>query len=315
MYTNIRLAGLPRKGRIANVAHGRYTVNEVEERSKVPASTLRQWERRYGFPKPDRSESGYRLYSDEDIAHIESMKRHIANGIPASRAADLVRSQEETGGTPRPVASLKEDLVQALVDLDDGLADRVLSEAHALHPVEAVMLHVMRNAMIEIGDRWHAGAISTTTEHFASSYIQGRLRALLGLAGKNASGPTVIVACAPRDQHELGAMMAAVCLRREGYRVLYVGANTPLSDLRDMSGRVSADAVLISASTPDSVHALADQRAHLDDIAPVLAFGGMAFDARPQLAETFGGVYLSKNLEAAMGAFRSLVKQRQGVVT
>lgn len=296
------------------MTHGRYTVNEVEERSKVPASTLRQWERRYGFPKPERSESGYRLYSDADIAHIEAMKRHIANGIPASRAADLVRSRETATETPRPVASLKDELVQALVDLDDGRADRVLSEAHALHPVESVMLHVMRNAMSEIGDRWHAGAITTTTEHFASSYIQGRLRALLGMAGKNSQGATVIVACAPGDQHELGAMMVAVCLRREGYRALYVGANTPLVDLRGMSDQVRADAVLISASTADSLRALMDKKAFLDGIAPVLAFGGMAFDARPQLAENLGGVYLSKDLEAAMGAFRALVGAREGVV-
>lgn len=298
------------------MSHGRYTVNEVEERSKVPASTLRQWERRYGFPKPDRSESGYRLYSDADIAHIEAMKRHIANGIPASRAADLVRSREATTTeAPRPVASLKDELVQALVDLDDGRADQVLSEAHALHPVESVMLHVMRNAMIDIGDRWHAGAITTTTEHFASSYIQGRLRALLGMAGKNSHGPTVIVACAPSDQHELGAMMVAVSLRREGYRVLYVGANTPVADLREMSERVDADAVLISASTPDSVRALMDETSHLTDIAPVLAFGGLAFDARPQLAEKLGGVYLSKDLDAAMGALRSLAGAREGVAT
>lgn len=290
-------------------------MNEVEERSKVPASTLRQWERRYGFPKPDRSESGYRLYTDGDIAHIESMKRHIANGIPASRAADLVRSQDSASDAPRPVASLKDDLVQALVDLDEMRAEQVLSEAHALHPVEAVMLHVMRNAMIEVGDRWHAGAITTTTEHFASSYIQGRLRALLGLAARNSSGAVVIVACAPGDQHELGAMMVSVCLRREGYRVLYTGANTPLEDLREMSGRVGAAAVLLSASTPDTLRTLVEQRNYLEGIAPVLAFGGLAFDARPQMAETLGGVYLSKNLEAAMGAFRSLVEDRQGVAT
>ena len=297
------------------MAHGIYTVNEVEERSKVPASTLRQWERRYGFPKPDRSESGYRLYSDADVAHIEAMKRHIANGIPASRAADLVRSQQTTPEAPRPAASLSDDLVQALIDLDDERADAVLGEAHALHPVESVMAHVMRTAMIEIGDRWEAGTVSTATEHFASSYLQGRLRALLGLAGRNPHAPAVVVACAPTEQHELGALMVAVSLRREGYRVLYTGANSRLKDLRDMSRRVEAEAVMLSASTPDAVRALMEETQVMDGIAPVLAFGGMAFDAQPQLAEGLGGLYLSKDLEAAMGAFHSLVAVEQGVVT
>ena len=73
------------------MGRGKFTVNEVEERTKVPAGTLRQWERRYGFPCPERSDSGYRLYSEDDIRSIETMKHHIADGIPASRAAELVK--------------------------------------------------------------------------------------------------------------------------------------------------------------------------------------------------------------------------------
>ncbi|MEX2501217.1 MAG: MerR family transcriptional regulator, partial [Trueperaceae bacterium] len=73
------------------MSRGKFTVHEVEERTDVPAATLRQWERRYGCPKPERSTSGYRLYADVDLRVIETMKRYIDDGVPASRAADLVR--------------------------------------------------------------------------------------------------------------------------------------------------------------------------------------------------------------------------------
>ncbi len=282
------------------MARGKYTVNEVEERTGVPASTLRQWERRYGLPMPERSDAGYRLYGDGDLGDIRAMKAHVDDGVPASRAAAMVKERALPVSGPRPVASLRSDLVAALVDLDDERSDRVLSEAHALHTVEAVVLELLGPAMIDLGNLWHDGKIATTTEHFASSYVNGRLRALLALAGGQRSSPSVIVACAPLDQHELGALMLAVMLRRHGYQVYFVGANTPVEDLASMARELQPFAVMISASSIDSVHQLVDKRAQLEGIAPVLALGGYGFNADPTLAGRVGGQYLGATVPEAL---------------
>ena len=287
---------------------GKYTVNEVEERTGVPAATLRQWERRYGFPLPERSGSGYRLYGDDDLRHILAMKRHIDDGVPASRAAEMVRVEEAGARGPRPVSKLKDELVAALLELDEAQADRVVGEAHALHPLEDVVLDLFRNTMFDLGQRWHDGEINTTTEHFASSYVQGRLRQLMSLAGTNRHGQRVIVACAPHDQHEIGAMMLAVMLRREGYLVYYVGANTPVADLAAMARDVRPAVVMVSASSLDSVQFLLEQRAHLAAIAPVVAFGGHGFDEDPRRAELAGGVYLGHDIPAALKRLAELLR-------
>lgn len=287
---------------------GKYTVNEVEERTGVPAATLRQWERRYGFPLPERSASGYRLYGDDDLRHIGAMKRYIDDGVPASRAAEMVRSDEAGARGPRPMTKLRSELVAALLELDEAQADRVVGEAHALHPLEDVVLDLFRNAMLDLGQKWHDGEINTTTEHFASSYVQGRLRQLMSLSGTNRHGPRVIVACAPHDQHEIGAMMLAVMLRREGYLVFYVGANTPVADLVAMARDVGPAAVMVSASSLDSVQFLLDQRAHLDGIAPVVAYGGRAFDEDPRRAELAGGVYLGTDIPVALERLAELLQ-------
>jgi len=270
---------------------GKYTVNEVEDRTGVPAATLRQWERRYGFPLPERSASGYRLYGDDDLRHIAAMKRHIDDGVPASRAAEMVRAQEAGARGPRPLTKLRDELVAALLELDESQADRVVGEAHALHPLEDVVLDLFRSTMLDLGQKWHEGKINTTTEHFASSYIQGRLRQLMSLS-----------------QHEIGAMMLAVMLRREGYLVFYVGANTPVADLAAMARDVDPAAVMISASSLDSVQYLLDQRAHLDGIAPVVAFGGHGFDEDPRRADLAGGVYLGTDIPAALKRLAELLQ-------
>lgn len=297
------------------MALGKYTVNEVEDRTGVPAATLRQWERRYGFPLPERTESGYRLYGDDDLRHIRAMKRHIDDGVPASRAADMVRESGRVAHGPRPLDALRVDLVGALVDLDEARADRVVGEAHALHPLESVVLDLFQSTVLELGEMWHDGKIATTTEHFASSYILGRLRQLMSLAGNSANGQRVIVACAPLDQHEIGAMMLDVMLRREGYHVLYVGANTPVADLADMARAVRPVAVMVSASSVDAIDQLMAHRAHLVGIAPIVAFGGHGFNEDPRRVEPLGGVYLGPAVPEALRLLAQRIREAnaQGV--
>lgn len=304
-----RIAGNA-KGR--NVSRGRYTVNEVEERTKVSGSTLRQWERRYGFPKPERSDSGYRLYCDADVSSIEAMKRFIAEGVPASKAAELVKRLEPVSSAASTLIGLQQALVEAFIALDETQADRIFSEAHSLHTVEAV-LELARKTMVEIGTLWHQGHILTTTEHFASAYVAGRLRALMSLMGNSKTAPSVIVACAPLDQHELGALTLAVLLRRAGYRVYYVGANTPVRELREMANALRPLGVMISASSSESLQRLSESRSYLQGMAPVIAFGGVAFNRQPELPKVLGGTFLAQDATAAIERFNELV-QEQGAM-
>lgn len=294
------------------MGRGKYTVNEVEDRTQVPGGTLRQWERRYDFPCPERSDSGYRLYSEDDIRNIQAMKRYIDDGIPASRAAELVQEQvrEIVTTSGRPTQALRDGLIDALVALDEEAADRIFSEAHALHPVETVLNEMIRPAMVEIGQRWHDGTLLTTTEHFASSYVQGRLRSLLSFTGHNRFAPVVVVACAPLDQHELGALMLAVSLRRRGYHVLYFGANTPVADLVATAKERHAVALMISASTGESLDELRARGPLLHGAAPVVVFGGPAFNQRPDAAAELGGVFLADNVVDAARDFDDLATRR-----
>lgn len=285
---------------------GKYTVNEVEERTSVPATTLRQWERRYGFPQPERSESGYRLYDEVDLERIGIMKRYIDDGVPASRAASLVKQSEIK--TSSPMASLQKELVRVLVNLDEAKGIELLNEAYALYSVDLVIFDVLAPAIVEIGELWHQGQINVTTEHFASSFIAGRLHNLLGFSPNIRNAPSVIVACAPGEQHELAALMLAVCLRRAGYGVYYVGANTPIQDLIEMSLKVSPVAVMISASTPKALEGLAVSKEVLKTMQGYLIFGGRAFRGNSELARSLGGMYLGEDIPQVVEHFDRLIQ-------
>ncbi len=289
------------------VSRDRYTVNEVEARTDVPAGTLRQWERRYGIPKPERSASGYRLYCENDIRNIEQMKRRIAAGTPASRAAELIQEPEALPGS---VSSLQTALLDALLKLDEAKADEIFSQAYSLHGVETVLSELAQHTMAELGSRWHRGETPVTTEHFASAYLQGRLRTLMSATPNLVGGAVIIVACAPLEQHELGALVLAILLRRAGRRVYYLGANTPVKDLRELADTLGPVGVMISASLPKSVALLTEAKTYLVGIAPVLGFGGPAFNHRPELAETLSGTFLAPDAPGAVRRLAQLIQQR-----
>jgi len=294
---------------------GKYTVGEVEERTGVPASSLRQWERRYGFPTPERSASGYRYYSETDLAAIVRMRDLVAEGVPASRAAAMVKEAQTVAVAARPTSDLARDLAAELVSLDADGAERVLAEAVALYPVDVVLLEVVRAALVRVGDLWHAGEIGVATEHFASNLMQARLRGLLGMLPDLEGGHRVIVACAPGEHHEMGALVLATLLRRAGFKVFYLGANTPVADLAELAREQEADAVLLSVTTREPLMGLRGEREALRSLSALLVLGGAAVASEPELAAELGGVFLgndARKVVPELGALLSKARRGKG---
>ena len=95
---------------------GVYTIAEVEAMTGLSAEVLRQWERRYGFPKPRRTPGGHRLYSAEDVEALKTIKRWLEEGATPKAAIRRYLAQEvrpEDLGTGLLEALLRGDLAGA----------------------------------------------------------------------------------------------------------------------------------------------------------------------------------------------------------
>lgn len=233
---------------------GVYTIAEVEERTGLSSALLRQWERRYGFPHPERSPGGHRLYSEVDLTALRQIKTWITEGIAPSQAIRRYLDGLTQEG-PRAPEALSTELEEALVRANTELAERIIAEAHRLYPLEVVVMDIISPTLRRIGDGWHLGRITTAQEHLASTYLRGRLQEFLRLMG-GSLGPSVVVSTLPGEQHELGSLVTALFLRRAGYTVHYLGPNTPLSDLKGFAEKTGAKAVVLSAIQPISLESL-----------------------------------------------------------
>ncbi|PZA08819.1 MULTISPECIES: MerR family transcriptional regulator [unclassified Meiothermus] len=284
---------------------GVYTIAEVEERTGLSSALLRQWERRYGFPQPERSPGGHRLYSEADLAALRQIKAWIGEGIAPSQAVRRYLDSLTQEG-PRAPETLSAELEEALVRADTESAERVMAEAHRLYPLETVVLQIISPTLQRIGDGWHLGRITTAQEHLASTYLRGRLQELLRLMG-GSLGPGVVVSTLPGEQHELGSLVTALFLRRAGYTVHYLGPNTPLGDLKSFVERTGAKAAVLSAMQPISLESL--PRGALEGLAPVVVVGGRAAKNHPELVERLGGRYLGNDPRLLAETLGPLLKE------
>jgi MerR family transcriptional regulator, light-induced transcriptional regulator len=303
-----------------------FTAGEVEERTGVPATTLRQWERRYGLPNPQRTASGYRLYSQNDITLIEFFKARISEGISVSRAAQLyslersLPSHQNLAAETHPRAAAPGALVGQLVDStiqgDSLKADKILAQAHATMPVENVVLDLIQPTLVEVGERWHRGEITVAHEHQSTHYLRGKLHHLLELAGSPRHGPTVVLACPPDEWHEIGALSIAIFLRRAGIRTHYLGANTPIVDLARFAREVKAAAIMLSMTSTEGVEKLRSQAHLLLEVVPLVVYGGYAFSQNPALAQELGGVHAGNDageaLDFMLAYFEDQLPERDG---
>ncbi len=291
-----------------------YNTKLVVGETGVPADTFRAWERRYGLPRPHRGEGGQRLYSERDIATIRWLRDRTNEGLTISQAVALLESEAEVpavNNQPRSFEALRNDLLHALLRFDASNADTILSEAFALYPLDNVCTSVMQPVLVAVGELWHDGNASVAQEHFTSQFLRRKLLALLNIYDVPEGRATVIAACAPGEQHDLGLLLLALFLVRRNYKVVFLGSDVPSDALQHAVSQVRPNIVCISAaSTTTTDHALhmADEVvAHYPDV--LVFIGGQGVDPANTKHSNIhilvgGGVAAVEEINAALAAKR-----------
>ena len=131
-----------------------------------------------------------------------------------------------------------------------------------------------------LGDRWEAGEASVAQEHFASNLLRGRLLGLAQGWGQG-QGPLAILACLPGEHHELGLLAFGVALRRRGWRITYLGTDSPISAVADISRTLAPAVVVLLSMNPDNFLDHAREIKQLATQVPVVIAGT---GATPEIA-------------------------------
>jgi DNA-binding transcriptional MerR regulator len=303
---------------------GYLRIGELARRTGASPEVLRAWERRYGLLRPTRSQGGFRLYTAADEERIRRMREHLERGVAAAEAARLamdaenlgpdagttppaVLAPEQTAAGPPPLQAAARELTGALDRFDEEQAHAVLDRLLAAYRIETILRELLVPYLHELGERWARGEISVAQEHFASNLLRGRLLGLARGWGQG-HGPAAVLACLPGEQHDLGLLAFGITLYRRGFRIIYLGPDTPIATIHQATESLRPDLVVLAGTVPEPFAAHASAIAELAHLTTV-ALGGAG--ATAELATGTGARLLDQDpVSAAEHMDRDLPRSR-----
>lgn len=278
-----------------NFEVARHPIGVAAERTGLSTDVIRAWERRYGAVEPERDEAGQRLYSDADVERLRLLHRATEGGRSISQVVDLepgalaelVRGDEAARADRRLERPGVEELLELALSMDGPALEVALRRALLVEGLAGFAEHVAAPLLRRVGEGWHEGEITPAQEHVASAAVT---RVLTTVRDGRGTGPVAVIGTLSGERHEVGALMAAATAELAGWRVVYLGADLPPSELADAAAAAGARAVcasVVSPSSTDVAAQLRSLRSRLPDEVEVYAGGSGIAELREEL-ERFG---------------------------
>lgn len=238
----------------------------MERETGLSKDTLRVWERRYGFPAPERDSNGERLYPPAQVQRLVRIKRLI-----------------ERGHRPGKLLALDDEALDALDALDVARIERAATPDHAeldtwlhlvrthdsetlqrqfhrelaRHGVARFVQDIVAPTITRIGEAWSRNEIGVFEEHLFSEQLERLFRATLANLPPVAGTPRVLLTTLSGEEHTLGLLMVEALLTVEDAYPVVLGAQTPIAEIVRAAGAKDVDVVCLSFSSAYSPSAAA----------------------------------------------------------
>ena len=233
------------------------SIAAVERDTGLSKDTLRVWERRYGFPNPERDHFGERIYSIDQVDRLRAIRRLMDTGYRPGKIIGLsledLQALAESVSQPAPIASEDQaaDLDRFMIvlksheieDLRRQLSQRVLRLGLARFVTELVAPLTEK-----VGDTWARGQLEIYEEHLFTESMQVVLRNAISTIPQPGNRPRVLLTTFPSEPHGMGLLMVEALLALEGCRCFSLGVQTPVWDIVLASQAQDIDLVVLSFS-------------------------------------------------------------------
>lgn len=251
-------------------------ISATERETGLGKDTLRVWERRYGFPQPERDANGERLYPTEQVERLRLIKRLVDQGHRPGRL--MAASEEELQALYAPAAApARQDggndlMVRELLALvkthDVPQMRSALNQAMLRQGLQDFVLHSLTALNHAVGEAWMSGEFEIFEEHLYTEQVQALLRQAISTLPARAGSPRILLTTLPEEQHGLGLLMVEALLALDGATCVSLGTQTPLYDIAMAARSQQADVVALSFSIAYPARQIAPQLAQLRSMLP-----------------------------------------------
>ena len=170
------------------------------------------------------------------------------------------------------------------------------NEAMSLYPVDIVTRQLLTPLLIRLGQRWQTSEGSVAEEHFFSVFMRNKLGARFHHRNMRNTGPRLVAACLPGEQHEFGLLLFALAAHARGYRLILLGANMPLDELPHVIERTGSQAVVLSGSVKMETESFQTGLQHLTHNNIPVFIGGRVAEDYPDVIDAAGAIPLHEDL-------------------
>ena len=239
-----------------------FTIKDLENLTGIKAHTIRIWEQRYNFLKPQRTDTNIRYYNNDELKKILNIALLNKYGFKISHIDRMTESDIKSkilgiNNVEAQQERIVNSLIQGMVDMDLEAFETCIEEQIRVRGIEKTINHVIFPFMERIGVLWITNHINPAQEHLVSNIIRQKL-----IVGTESINPifqlkkTGLLFLPEGEFHELGLLFVQYLMKSRGVRVYYLGSNVPLEDVE----------YVVKYKTPDFIYT------HLTSVSSVFNF-------------------------------------------
>ena len=253
-----------------------FTIKDLENISGIKAHTIRIWEQRYEFLKPNRTDTNIRTYTNQDLKRVLNIALLNKYGFKISHIDKMNEGERE-----EKIRSLSDqkaqnervvnDLVKFMIDVEVEKIDQVLENHISLIGVEQTITQIIFPFMEKIGILWVTNHINPAQEHLVSNLIRQKL--IVGIDKiviDDKTNKSALLFLPEGEFHELGLLFVCYLLKRKGIYPFYLGANMPIKDVQ----------YLVDFKKPDFIYS------HLTSVGKNFSFDKFLLEIKQRLNNT-----------------------------
>jgi MerR family transcriptional regulator, light-induced transcriptional regulator len=232
------------------------SISAVERDTGLSKDVLRVWERRYGFPQPERDANGERMYPMQQVERLRAIKRLMDAGHRPGKLLSLDEQSLDTLAvrqTRTKVVDEVGELQRLILDLlkaHDAIGLRqTLAQLLMKQGLQGFVSETIAPLNRAVGEAWMRGDMQIFQEHAYTEQVQVVLRSAIHAIPNRAAKPTILLATFPNEQHGLGLLMVEAILAPEGAHCISLGTQTPIPEIAAAAHAYNADAIALSFSS------------------------------------------------------------------
>ncbi len=234
-----------------------FNIAAVERDTGLSKDVLRMWERRYGFPVPDRDDNGERSYPADQVDRLRLIKRLMDQGhrpgkliaTPTTELTALAprRTKPPTASTPAMAEELAELL--AMIKQHDAAAyQQAMQQRLARQGLQRFVQDTVAPLTQQVGERWEDGSFEVFEEHLFTELTKRLLRQAISTLPGGARAPRILLTSVPDEAHVLGLLMVELLFALEGAACIPLGTQMPLLEIGRAALAHRANIVALSFS-------------------------------------------------------------------